>query len=260
MIRDPITAVSSKHADSWWTLALILLVAIALHVILFSLFTPIPKSVRERARGSRFTILCSPADVKNNDPYELRYWLRFTDPESFLKPDPVSGFSLIRNLRTLSPPNPEDFQHDLFVLFSMSGTQQNAVPLSRSLKDFDHGFAIPLVRHSVPSKIPAAEPAYPVWTDEKGQVTLGLFLSDDDALKVLSRQKSENPTLLQVTQRKDLPPEVRVLKSSGNRTLDLLADRQLAAFFGNNPTSETEKFFTVTWEAPAIAKDDGGFK
>ncbi|MPN61157.1 hypothetical protein SDC9_208891 [bioreactor metagenome] len=77
---------------------------------------------------------------------------------------------------------------------------------------------------------------------------------------MLSRQKSENPTILQVIQRKDLPPEVRVLKSSGNRALDLLACRQLAVFFGNNPTSETEKYYTVTWEAPAIKKDDGGFK
>lgn len=260
MIRDPITAVSSKHADSWWTLALILLVALSLHVILFSLFVPIPRNIRERAQESRFTVLCSPDDVNARDPYQLRYWLRFTDPESFLKPDPVSGFSLIRNMRTLSPPNPEDFQHDLFALFSVSGSRTIPVPAARSLKDFDNGFSMPVVRRPLPLKIPTEEPAYPVWTDEKGQTSIGLFLPDDDSTKILSRQKSENPTILQAIRQKGLPPEVRVLKSSGNRMLDLLARRQLAAFLGNNSSSDEEKYYTVSWEAPSISKDDGGFK
>ncbi|OQA85465.1 MAG: hypothetical protein BWY31_01866 [Lentisphaerae bacterium ADurb.Bin242] len=260
MIRDPITAVSPKHADSWWTLALILLAAIALHGILLSLFTPIPKNVRERSRSSRFTVLCSPSDVNGNDPYELRYWLRFTDPESFLKPDPVSGFSLVRNMKTLSPPDPGEFQHDLFALFSEYGTpKKNTLPV-RSLKDFENGFALPVVRHAVPPKIPAAEPSYPIWTDEKGQVAFGLFLPDDDSLKILSRQKSENPTILHVLLQNDQPPDVRVMKSSGNRTLDLLARRQLAAFLGSNPLPDAEKYYTVTWEAPALPAGSRGSK
>lgn len=260
MIPDPITAVSAKHASSLWAVGLILLFSVALHVILFSLFKPIPRNVKERSQSSRFTVLCSPKDVINGDVYELRYWLCFMDPESFVKPDPAHGFSLVRSLKTLSPPNPEEFQHDLFALVSDRSIQKKNPFRARSLKEFESGFDLPVEPHSSPPKIPAVEAQYPVWTDEKGQIRIGLFLQDEESMRILARQKSGTPTVLHLFLQNGMPPEVQVVRSSGNRTLDLLAKRQLAVYIGNLSLPETEKYFTVTWQAPPLLSDNGGSK
>ena len=81
-------------------------------------------------------------------------------------------------------------------------------------------------------------------------------MRDEASLKILRKNEAETSTILSIVPapEKDLPPEIRILRSSGNRTLDVLAERQLAIYAATAGLKK-ENLFLVTWNRPVIKKE-----
>ena len=125
----------------------------------------------------------------------------------------------------------------------------------RSVSDFSSGMPVPVIPPLPDRRIfPAAH--YPLWTDEAGLISQGLFLNDDKSLRILKQQHASAPAVLRLTLQNGRIPEVLLLRSCGNPVLDDLAVRQLIsrkANFQPLPSSEPAvKYFTVFWQAPDL--------
>ena len=91
------------------------LAALLFHVLLFSLFTPTKPQDETRAKHSRFTLMLRADPVQQkSDPYQLRYWMYYLDPEKMIKTDPDHGFSLIRERKRIKLPSPFHCPHGLY--------------------------------------------------------------------------------------------------------------------------------------------------
>ena len=244
-----------KHAISFSTWVVIFITALALHAILFSLFRPLQDGVAESSRNDRYTVFIEENDLTavRSDPHKLRYWLRYMDPERVLKSDPDSGFSMFGGKMKVSMPDPAGFPHSLF-RFSPEAESQPFPPIrERTLSDHVRGVEAPVMfSASVPK--PQAETAarYPIWTDDSGTVFSGLFYPDKDSLRILETEHSAKPTLLRLQVPRDGIPFVKILRSSGNVRLDMLAVRQLKIRKENFTagTEPTVKYFMVSWQSP----------
>lgn len=235
---------------------LIFLAAVGLHVLLPVLFCPLPRNVAERNADSRYTLLLDENELKSRqgDPYELQYWLRYSDPERLLKPDMTSGFSQVCVRKPDPAPDPSVFHHDLSAVDSAYRIPEQSMPSVRQLKDFSAGETPPLSIRSAQKTIELPEPEYPVWTDETGKVFTGFFHADSASRQYIPqfRRASGSTVLLLRPGRGGLPPAVEILRSCGVVELDLLAKRQLM-FRRENYSDRSvsgEKYFTVIWHSP----------
>ena len=237
-----------------WLIVLIL--AAAVHILLFSLFRPLPLAIAESNPGKRYTLFLEEetAPGKPKDPHGLRYWLRYTDPERFLKPDSEAGFSLVCGKYETTVPSPEQFRHALFRNFSTYRFMPDRLAAERALTEFVRGAETPVLARPVPEKNIPAKIQYPVWTDETGKISGGLFLPDADALRLMRRERAGKPAVLRLTLRKDVCPSVEVLRSCGNPKLDMLAVRQLKVRRENFDPEKLPavKYFTVVWQMPVL--------
>ncbi|MBO4632968.1 MAG: hypothetical protein J5858_13685, partial [Lentisphaeria bacterium] len=188
------------------------------------------------------------------DPQGLQYWLRYTDPERLLKPDSEAGFSLICGKYETTVPPPEQFHHPLFRDLSIYRFIPDVPAPARTLDEFVRGIETPVLPHPVSKKNISAKIQYPVWTDETGKIAGGLFLSDSDSLRLIQQEHADKPAVLRLTLRKDLFPEVEILRSCGNPKLDMLAVRQLKARRENFEVKKlpATKYFTVIWKMPSL--------
>lgn len=251
-----------QHGMSAKEWALVFLIALAVHLLLLFLFCPLPLEIAEPSQDSRYTLfLEEPENWNGKDPYGIGYWLRYTDPEPLLKPDPKYGFSMFCGKNEITIPEPVLFQHGLPELGARWLFQPDKTPAERSPADFAVGADTAVFPHR--SLLPKAERKieYPVWTDGEGRIFTGLFWPDEGAVRLMKRQYADKPSVLRLTLRNHQFPEVNILRSCGNVKLDMLAARQLQArkenFSGGSyPRVE---YYTVVWRLPdrnSILKED----
>lgn len=231
-------------------------VTVAFHAVLLFLFKPIQEDSHARRSASHYTVICKPEDLAGADEHQLNYFLKYTEPETFVKPNDESGFSLVRQMRYYDFQRPRMILSDLFsrVSGSRNGMENSPAP-SRELGDLTAFPRIPLHTPQVKETAPAQVP-YPVWSDLKGNLFYGLLVKDESAMKILEKNRAESPTVLAYLpgKEKDLPPLIRILRSSGSPALDTLAERQLA-LYAASAGLETENLFLVTWNRPVAGKE-----
>ena len=247
-----------KHGVTIQEWLLIFLVALAAHLLLFSLFRPVPYNIAESHSGTRYTVFLDEKDLgelsTHDDPHELGYWLRYTDPERLLKPDFEAGFSMVCGKNEISVPDPVQFRHALFKpVFRRRFPADRSYP-ERFLPDFVSGAGMPVFPHGVKTPAPVAEMEYPIWTDETGKISGGLFYADRDSVRLIKRQRAAGPGVFRLLLREDHFPEVELLRSCGNSKLDMLAVRQLKARKANFEPGKRPlvKYFTVVWRMPDL--------
>ena len=236
---------------------MVLLFALAAHILLFSMFRPLPLDISESSNEDRYTLFLEEETLarKGKDPYGLHYWLRYTDPERLLKPDFEAGFSLICGKKEAVIPSPDQFCHGLFPPHSAySSCSMPGSTCERNLAEFIRGTEIPVFPHKIPEKEVLEKIQYPVWTDESGRITSGLFLPDAASLRLMRQEHAEKPAVFRLTLHKDAFPTVEILRSCGNPKLDMLAARQLKARRENFNAGiqPATKYFTVVWEMPTL--------
>lgn len=232
----------------------IFLAALALHLLLFSLFRPLRANVAESRNNDRYVLFLTEEELagKRSDPHRIRYWLHYMDPERVLKSDPVSGFSMFSGKSEVSAPDPQRFYHAAFQPSPMSHFRPESFTPERNISDYAEGVGIPVMDRPSVQKTLSAAVRFPVWTDEAGNTVSGLFHRDKSSLQLLEKYRSAKPTLLRLTLRQAGFPDVEVLRSCGNLKLDMLAVRQLKIRQENfEPGASLQvKYFTVSWQAP----------
>lgn len=260
----PVGNPAVKHCMSAREWLIIFLVSLALHAVLFFLFVPMPDSFADSSRDPRYTLFLEEQklDLHRKDPHGLQYWLRYSDPERILKPDPETGFSMFLGHNELTIPDPSRVS---FRLYEASAAYREPVlkpSAERSIADFLSVPNVPVIS-PLPDRRLFPNVQYPLWTDESGRFFQGLFLADDKSLRILKQQHAAAPAILRLTLQNDRIPKVLLLRSCGNPVLDNLAVRQLIlrkANFLPLPSSEPRvEYFTVYWQMPdlkSIRKED----
>lgn len=232
---------------------LVVAASLLLHLLLFVLFRPLPHQNIEHSSGARYTLYMEETKVDSlpEDPLELRYWLRYTDPEQVLKPDRAEGFSMFCGRPEIRIPDPQQFRHDLFRTLSPFRFPAEKPEPVRQPGDFAFGAGTPVLQHGMSKPEPPTVGRYPVWTDDTGRVFCGLFMEDVDSVQLMKREKSSGTTLLRLTSAPDFPASVVVRRSCGNPKLDRLAVRQLTAHTaGLQEKAPRTRYFKVIWERP----------
>lgn len=232
--------------------------AVLFHVLLFVLFTPAEHDNKVRSSSSPFTIILpDKTSQTNKDPYQLDYYLRYMDPESMIKPDPVNGFSSVLNRERLKLPSPFHCRHTLFdekAFFSEE--KEHLLPGERTLDQMTEycGKGVAARKQPVRKQIP--EVSYPVWSDQAGRVFMGFFLPDAPAQSLFRQyaHKTTGPTMLRIDAEKGKFPFIRILRSCGVAALDQLALRQLSSRKEHYTLPEGVKkkyfFYRVSWKRP----------
>lgn len=226
------------------------------HAMLLFLFKPIQKDSRPLRSRSHHTVICKPEDLADRDIHQLNYWLKYTEPENFVKPNDEHGFSLVREMRYYDFQQPRMDSPGLFHLAAGTSTappDDSSAPV-RELAVLNSRPEIPLKTPQIKDPETAAV-QYPVWSDLKGNQFYGLFLNDDASRKILEKNKADSATMLTYLPAKEenMPPLIRILRSCGNTALDLLAERQLALYAAEKAL-KGQNLFLVTWNKPVPAK------
>lgn len=255
MDRPPALQMKQKRNLPFSALLLIAFAAVGLHALLIFLFKPIQTDSHALRTGSHYTVICKPEDLAGKDIHQLNYWLKYMEPETFVKPNDEHGFSMVREMRYYDFLQPVKAAPELFRRASGTyGADRRSVSV-RELADLNSSPQIPVAVPHV-KKAETVSAQYPVWSDLKGNLIYGLLFKDEASLKILRKNEAETSTILSIVPapEKDLPPEIRILRSSGNRTLDVLAERQLAIYAATAGLKK-ENLFLVTWNRPVIKKE-----
>ena len=235
---------------------LIAFATVAFHAMLLFLFKPIQADSHTLRTASHYTVVCRPEDLAGADGHQINYWLKYMEPENFVKPNDEYGFSMVREMRYYDFQRPRMNIPDLFrrVSGARSGADL-ALPAVRELAELTAWPQIP-VRVPPVKEMETASVQYPVWSDLKGNLFYGLLVKDEASHKILEKNKAETSTILTFLPAKetDMPPLIRILRSSGSPALDTLAERQLALYAASAGLN-TENLFLVTWNRPAAGKE-----
>ncbi len=245
-----------KHRMSARDWLLVGAAALLLHLLLFVLFRPLPHQVVEQSRNTRYTLFLEKESLDNlpADPFELRYWLQYTDPESLLKPDRTAGFSMFCGRTEVKIPDPKLFRHDLFEPLSPFRFPAEQPPAERQPGDFAGGAGTPVLPHRMPVVKTLAR-KYPVWTDDTGRISCGLFQPDEDSVQMLKQEKAAGTTVLRLTTSREFPASIVLRQSCGNPKLDQLAIRQLSAHLADLRAEKPQThYFNVVWEQPTMER------
>ena len=250
---DPIHRKYRMTAREW---LLVLLAAVFAHVLFFFLFRPLPDQIAESDPHRRYTRLLNESDLgKVSRQADLRYWLRYTEPERLLKPDFENGFSLVCGRNEVSIPDPDQFSHRLYETLAGNNRVPEKVFSVRSPADFPVDAELTPVPFRVTSPEAAPLPErYPVWTDECGSIKYGLFRPDAAFARLVKSSRADRPSVLCLTLQPKRFPQVKVLRSCGDPRLDMLAVRQLKAQY-TDPEGHQKaavKYFTVFWKMPDL--------
>jgi hypothetical protein len=237
------------------------LAALLFHVLLFSLFTPTKSQNETLAKRSRFTLMLQADPVlQESDPYRLRYWMYYLDPEKMIKPDPECGFSLIRKRKRVRLSSPFHCPHGLYdQVCHISAYPEKILPSERgldSLASYSSAWQNPRSK-PVPGK--AGIPIhYPLWVDHTGKKFSGFFLKDAASRKLFNRcaEKASGSTLLQLDTENGRIPVITVRRSCGIQELDFLAKRQLSAkreiYELSSGTGKKRSFYNVFWNQKSL--------
>ena len=235
-------------------LLLILAVSIFSMLLPAFLFSPVKKTPEKEVTDRRFTVMLNQTPTILNDPYDLAYWLVYCDPRSFANPDWETGFSsFLRGGRRFSAIQ-GDFAENLSLTSSFA-SPETASAFENRTPDQLFSRLRPAVSRPLPDlqdKTKKEKPKYPRWSDLAGNDLGDLFGENQKVQSHLRRKTPEKPTVLRIDRQNSefMPPSVRVVDSSGNRNLDMLASRTLASAAVRNLNSSLFskiRFVVVDW-------------
>lgn len=184
------------------------------------LFRPMKRQKTDMGSRGRFTFMTN-TPSKSDDKYDLLYWERTGNPMLFAKADHVLGFSaFLRPGRMHFRPG-ENGAADLPVLGSL-------------LPDigFRSGLSPRLPSDLLPAPgIPVTTPGSAVSSPKRNAPLF--FLEDGSLLPITAdlppAETAAGATVLRVTKgQAGMPPQVRIIRSSGNPRLDLAALRAVS--------------------------------
>lgn len=245
------------------------LAALLFHVLLFSLFTPTKPQDETRAKHSRFTLMLRADPVQQkSDPYQLRYWMYYLDPEKMIKTDPDHGFSLIRERKRIKLPSPFHCPHGLYDPAGFSSIYPEKASLSeRGLHTLTSYSIEPQISRNRVSRNKEVVPVrYPLWVDHTGKKFSGFFLDDPSSRKLFKRSAAgvSHSTLLQLDLENGRIPVITIRRSCGVPELDQLSKRQLSARKENYDFSAAKErkrfFYTVFWKPERVPSSEGSKK
>ncbi len=245
----------SREGGKLKIFAAALFIALLLHVLPMLIFTPVKKVPEKEQTGRRFTVMVNNVPTAQYDPFDLYYWLKFGDPTLFAVPDYDSGFSAAQKSRQ-SPLEADDAIHPI----QLSLTNPMAFPENRYL------FASRSMEHllqplTLPMPIPLAsagtgpeirKEAFPKWTAADG-TSLGNLFSDREKIRSLvAKLKPKHATILLLSpgSEPEMPPTIKVGRSSGTPELDMRASGALAAYAGSDKNAtllKKLKYVIVDW-------------
>lgn len=255
MTRPSLLLMKQKKNLPAKAVLLIAFITVALHAALLFLFKPIQTDPHTLRTASHYTVICKTEELARNDMHQLDYFLKYTEPETFVKPNDEYGFSQVRQMRYYDFQHPRMTLSDLFSRVTGSGNcRENDIASIREPSELAVLPRIPIHAPQI-KEMPPAAVQYPVWSDLKGNLFYGLLVKDEGARKILEKNKASSSTILMYlpAKGKDVPPLIRILRSSGSPALDTLAERQLA-LYAASAGLKTENLFLVTWNRPAAGK------
>jgi hypothetical protein len=230
----------------WQSVAIGLLAALAAHLVLLLLFKPMIRSAKPPSSQGRFTLMVNPSNLPSDDPWGIRSALKYGDPTLFAKPDYNSGFSSYIKTRLGSQAEPPDLPSEPDLAFAglLPGrfSIQSPALLVASLPS---GLAFQTealnprqapFSEAPPSPLPSFEP--PLWLDASFKPLAKVSDASGDIAKALRQfqGKQLDDSVLAVRDAgSDLPPEIRVVKSCGQASLDAMAVRSLMVSIDSLP-------------------------
>ena len=232
-----------------------LFIALLLHFLPMFIFTPL-KSVPEKEQTDRrFTVMVNNVPTAQYDPFDLYYWLKFGEPTLFAEPDYDSGFSAYQKNRK-SPLDADDSTQPL----SLSLTNPTAFPENRYRFDLRNmgrllqplHLPMPLRSAPSPSGTKGRNGTFPRWTAADG-TDLGDLFNDLEKIRTLvakHQPKLSTILLLSPGGAPEMPPVIKVGRSSGCPELDIRASGALAAHAaaaGNEAILKKLKYVVVDW-------------
>ena len=144
MDRPPALQMKQKRNLPFSALFLIAFAAVGLHVLLIFLFKPIQTDSHALRTGSHYTVICKPEDLAGKDIHQLNYWLKYMEPETFVKPNDGHGFSMVREMRYYDFLQPVKAAPELFRRASGTyGADRRSVSV-RELADLNSSPQIPV--------------------------------------------------------------------------------------------------------------------
>lgn len=223
------------------------------------LFTPVKKTPEVEASDRRFTVMLNHTPTITNDPYDLAYWLLYSDPSSLALPDWNSGFSSFLRIGNRFSAEHSVFSDDLSLTRSLSSPENQ---FSAKCRTPDR--LLPRLRPPIPRSMPdikkkkTVRVSRPRWLDLAGTDLGDLFKENPNVRSVLLRETPTGHTLLRIEYRGgNMPPSVRVAVSCGSRALDVLAAGAFAAREARGmsaPPSAGTRYVVIDWNTPRKGK------
>ncbi len=251
---------------TWAVFAAALLFALLVHALPLLCFRPLEKRSSTVETGRRFTVMVGHEPTLRDDPFDLYYWLHYGNPSDFSRPDYEHGFSSHLRVR-------EDKTMNLHPIppFSVSLTRKYADPVNRFFPSARAPEELmpelrPFLRHlnaknGEGKRIPQETSNRPLWTMADGTEIGDLFADAPDIMRHIIRSAPARGTVLRLTPsgKEDLPPQIKVVQSCGDTTLDIQAAGALAAYAGAGLSADQLSrlnYVIVDWRArPAKTKE-----
>lgn len=234
--------------------ALALLIAVALHFLPMFIFTPLKSTPEREQTDRRFTVMVNNVPSAQYDPFDLYYWLKYENPVLFAEPDYDTGFSAWqreRRARLETEDASRPLQLSLTGPIAFPKNQYDFTP--RTPEKLLPPLAIRMpFRLAAPARPEKRTTTFPKWTAADG-TDLGALFPDGDQIRALvARKEPKHATVLLLTPGRvpELPPTIKVGRSSGSPELDMRAAGALAAFAGsdeNRPMLKKLKYVIVDW-------------
>ncbi len=250
-----------RHGTGFWAGCLFLLISVALHLLLLLLFhEPEPKQSKAGSNTQRADYFLTLDD--SAFAYLQKAIQVMPDPADFIRGGAETGYSLF------FASGRDQIRVDLpqIVYPALTENQDAAVPVLpvKQVRESADLFSYPEFLISVLPDRPAEQPAenhYPLWLDARGKILTGIDESEENKSALFQSHDVTGPTELTVIFDPELPPEVRIVRSSGSVMLDLYArqqlqDRLLGDRLGLDP--EYNNFVRIFWqkEKTGIGKEE----
>ncbi|MBR2365042.1 MAG: hypothetical protein IKA79_07560 [Lentisphaeria bacterium] len=272
--RIPVSA-GKRDTFSVCSVLILLVAAIAFHVLFFLLFRPIINERSIKRPGKGFTLLLTPEKVQMAvKEYGLEYFLAYSDPVKAMEIEKKFSFGAWENYSHV-PPFSREMLHKYSGSLSFSSKKSSediSLSPSRTLAELSSfSSAVIPISSSRDKRMQAMEKKdlstekeapdlitekdFPVWQFSSGKVRKGFLMSAEKGATVLEKYKDQVSSFTRyriTTPGKGLPPELILMHSCGIKALDHLARHELYTFLGdpfryNKQVSRSVFYCTVIW-------------
>ncbi len=227
MVKQKQTAVR-RHGAGFLAGCFFLLLSVFLHLLLLLLFhEPELEQNKTSSNTQRADYFLTPDD--SAFAYVQKSIRAMQDPADFIRGGTDTGYSLF--LANRRDQIRVDLPQIVYPVLTeqQNGTESVILPVKQVRESADL-FSYPEFLASTlpvrPAELPA-ENHYPLWMDATGKILTGIDESEENKSALFQSHDVTGPTELTVIFDPELPPAVRIIRSSGSVMLDIYAQRQL---------------------------------